>query len=107
MSEHSDFRMAIEDVFYIRGRGTVVTGIISQGTIKAGDFIRLNRDDYERQVQVTDIEVFLRRTDSAGEGERVGIFLADLAKEEVSRGDVLEGDDALKDDIWWEVEHSR
>jgi elongation factor Tu len=97
--------MIIEDVFYIRGRGTVVTGIISQGTIKAGDVVTLNTDDYEKHVQVTDIEVFHRRIDSAGAGERVGIFLADITKDEVSRGDVLESDRAPNDEIWWEAEH--
>ena len=98
-----DFRMTIEDVFFIRGRGTVVTGVISQGALNVGDFVTLNRDDYEIQVQVTGIEVFHRRTGSAGAGERVGIFLKNITKEEVSRGDVLESSDPNYDEIWWEA----
>ncbi len=86
-----DFRMKIEDVFFIRGRGTVVTGMISRGTLRVDDFVTLNRDDYVKQVRVTGIEIFRRRTNSARAGDCVGVFLKDITKDAVSRGDVLVG----------------
>lgn len=89
-----DFRMTIEDIFFIRGRGTIVTGIISQGTLNVGDVVTLNGSDFEKQTEVIGIEIFRRRTHSARTGERVGIVLRGITKDEVSRGDVLESSDS-------------
>ena len=95
-----EFRMTIEDVFFIRGRGTVVTGVISQGTLNLGDIVTVIRDDVDKQVRVSQIEESVRRRNSASSGERVGIFLDDISKDEVSRGDILEGTALNYDDIW-------
>ena len=95
-----EFRMTIEDVFFIRGRGTVVTGVISQGTLNLGDIVTVIRDDVDKQVRVSQIEVSVRRRNSASSGDRVGIFLDDISKDEVSRGDILEGTALNYDDIW-------
>ncbi len=98
MPDTLDFSMTIEDIFFIRGRGTIVTGIISQGTLNDGDVVTLNGSDFEKQTQVIGIEVFLRRTNSAGAGERIAVVLRGISKDEVSRGDVLESSDPDYDD---------
>jgi elongation factor Tu len=85
------FRMIVEDVFSIRGRGTVVTGRIGQGSLEAEDVVELRGRGYTRQVVVAAIEIFRRRVKQAGAGEYVGLVLKDIAKDEVQRGDVLAG----------------
>jgi elongation factor Tu len=105
MLNDRDFYMKVEDVFFIRRRGTVVTGVISRGTLRVGDVVTLNTDEDVKQVRVAGIEIFRRRTNSAGAGERVAIVLPDIAKDEVSRGDVLESSISNSDGIWWEVEN--
>jgi elongation factor Tu len=103
MLNDPDFHMKIEDVFFIRRRGTVVTGVISRGTLRVGDVVTLNTDEDVKQVRVAGIEVFRRRTNSAGAGERVAVILPDITKDEVSRGDVLESSTSNSGDIWWEA----
>ena len=105
MADDLDFRMTIEDVFFIRGRGTVVTGVVSQGVLNVDDDLILYGDDYEKQVRVSAIEVFRKRTNSVSAGERVGVFLESITKEEVSRGDELVSTNTAYDSDWWEVEH--
>ena len=91
MSTDSMFRMTVEDVFSIRGHGTVVTGAIEQGSLEAGDVVELRGQVGSGQVVVTAIEKFRRSVKQAGVGERVGLVLADVAKDDVRRGDVLAG----------------
>ena len=91
MSTDSLFRMTVEDVFSIRGRGTVVTGHIQQGSLGAGDVVELRGPGYTREVVVAAIEMFRRRVERAGTGDYVGLVLEDIAKDEVQRGDVLSG----------------
>ena len=93
MSTDSMFRMTVEDVFSIRGRGTVVTGTIEQGSLEAGDVVQLRGQVASRQVVVTAIEKFRRRVKQAGVGERVGLVLADIAKDDVQRGEILAGNE--------------
>lgn len=84
------FRMTIQDVFTISGRGTVVVGRIEAGTVTTGATLRLsspNRPD--REVVVSGIEAFRKKLDTASAGENVGLLLRDITKPEVSSGDVL------------------
>jgi elongation factor Tu len=83
--------MIIEDVFSIRGRGTVVTGKIEQGSIQVGDMIEVRRQDAVREATVVSIETSRKSADRAGVGERVGLVLENFPKEQVQRGDVLAG----------------
>jgi elongation factor Tu len=84
------FMMAIEDVFSIKGRGTVVTGRVERGTLKKGDEIEIVglRDESMKTV-VTGIEMFHQELDRAQAGDNAGILLRGITREEVERGMVL------------------
>jgi sulfate adenylyltransferase subunit 1 (EFTu-like GTPase family) len=81
--------MPISDVFFIRGRGTVVTGRIEAGIVRVGDEVRIG----ERSLRVDGIEAFRKRLDQAGPGENIGILFGSLKREEVQRGEVITGAD--------------
>jgi elongation factor Tu len=84
------FMMAIEDVFSIKGRGTVVTGRVERGTLKKGEEIEIVglRDEIMKTV-VTGIEMFHQELDRAQAGDNAGILLRGITREEVERGMVL------------------
>ncbi|HPF37377.1 MAG TPA: elongation factor Tu [Phycisphaerae bacterium] len=84
------FLMPIEDVFSIKGRGTVGTGRIERGEIKVGDeveIIGLNRE--ARKTTVTGVEMFNKTLDSGIAGDNVGLLLRGVEKTELERGQVL------------------
>ncbi|MCY4464625.1 MAG: elongation factor Tu [Chloroflexi bacterium] len=84
------FMMAIEDVFSIKGRGTVVTGSVARGTLLKGtevDIVGL-RDEI-RQTVVTGIEMFNKELDQAQAGDNAGILLRGVARTDVQRGMVI------------------
>jgi translation elongation factor EF-Tu-like GTPase len=84
------FRLTVEDVFSIRGRGTVVTGRIETGTVHKGDTLQQTRaDGATRDVTVDGIEMFRKITDQAAAGDNVGLLLADLGRDDIGAGDVL------------------
>jgi len=91
MSTDPLFRMIVEDVFTIRGRGTIVTGRIEQGSLETGNVVELRGAGYHREVVVAAIELFRRPVERAGPGDYVGLVLEDVAGDEVERGDVLAG----------------
>ncbi len=93
MSADPFFRMTVADVFFIRGRGTVVTGQIESGTINVNDEIYLRRSNSSRRVVVSGIEMFRKLLNQAQAGENVGILLRDVVKQEIEKGDVLLGSD--------------
>jgi elongation factor Tu len=84
------FLMPVEDVFSIKGRGTVVTGRVERGRLKKGEEIEIIglRDEIMRTV-VTGIEMFHKELDSADAGDNAGILLRGTTREEVERGMVL------------------
>lgn len=86
----TEFRLTVEDVFSIRGRGTVVTGRIEFGAVRKGDRLRQTRTDgTARDVTVNGVEMFRKVTDEASAGDNVGLLLADLARNDIGAGDVL------------------
>lgn len=89
-SEDKPFQMPIENVFGIAGRGTVVTGKIEQGIVRAGDAIEIVglSDDPISDV-VTQVEAFQQVLDSGRAGESVGCLLRKTSRDEVLRGQVL------------------
>jgi elongation factor Tu len=87
------FRMTVEDVFSIKGRGTVVTGQIESGTLRVNDEIYIRRPTSSRRTTVTGIESFRKLLDQAQAGDNVGVLLRDVTKQDVQHGDVLLGSD--------------
>jgi elongation factor Tu len=84
------FMMAIEDVFSIKGRGTVVTGRVERGMLKKGEEIEIVglRDETMKTV-VTGIEMFHQELDQAQAGDNAGILLRGITRDDVERGMVL------------------
>jgi len=83
------FLMAIEDVFTISGRGTVVTGRVERGKIKAGDEVEIVGFKDTRKTVATSLEMFRKILDDAVAGDNVGVLLRGIGKDEVERGQVL------------------
>jgi elongation factor Tu len=83
------FLMCIEDVFYIEGRGTVVTGRVERGLLKRMDDVEIVGLKETRKTVATDIEMFRKLLDSANAGDNVGVLLRGTKKDEVERGMVL------------------
>ena len=84
------FLMPVEDVFSIKGRGTVVTGRVERGTLKKGEEVEIIglRDESMKTV-VTGIEMFHQELDQAQAGDNAGILLRGITRDEVERGMVL------------------
>ena len=80
------FKMTIEDVFVIKRRGVVATGIVESGTLRVGDTVHVNGGP---AVTVDAIEKFRKPLDEASTGENVGVLIKDIKMEQLKRGDVL------------------
>ena len=91
------FLMAIEDVFGIKGRGTVVTGRVDRGQVKVGDEVEIigMRPDIRRAV-VTGVEMFRKTLDSGIAGDNIGCLLRGIEREDVERGEVLAAPGSIK-----------
>ena len=83
------FLMPIEDVFGIKGRGTVVTGRVERGQLKQGEPVEIIRFGDVRETVATGLEMFHKLLDSTEAGDAVGILLRGVDREEVERGQVL------------------
>jgi len=84
------FLMSIEDVFSIKGRGTVVTGRIDRGMVKVGDEVEIvGLSDAPRKTIVTGVEMFNKILEDATAGDNVGTLLRGVEKDDVERGQVL------------------
>ena len=83
------FLMAIEDVFTISGRGTVVTGRVERGKIKAGEEVEIVGFRETRKTVATSLEMFRKILDDSVAGDNVGVLLRGVGKDEVERGQVL------------------
>ena len=83
------FLMPVEDVFSIKGRGTVVTGRIERGEVKVGDEIEIVGFGSTEKSTVTGVEMFHKSLDSGIPGDAVGCLLRGLEREEIARGAVL------------------
>ena len=84
------FLLAIEDVFSITGRGTVVTGRVERGKLKVGDEVEIVGLNPEiKKTVVTGIEMFRKILDEALAGDNVGLLLRGIEKDEVERGMVV------------------
>jgi len=84
------FLMSVEDVFSIKGRGTVVTGRIERGTCKVGDEVEIvGMSSEKRKTVVTGVEMFQKTLDQGIAGDNVGTLIRGIEKEDVERGQVL------------------
>jgi elongation factor Tu len=83
------FLMPIEDVFSIKGRGTVGTGRIERGRCKVGDSIEIVGLADTRTSVITGVEAFNKTMDHGEAGENVGVLLRGIEKEDLQRGQVL------------------
>jgi elongation factor Tu len=83
------FQMSIEDVFSIKGRGTVGTGRIERGVVKVGDEVEIVGLGETRKTTVTGVEMFNKTLDSGQAGDNVGMLLRGVEKESLERGHVL------------------
>jgi elongation factor Tu len=83
------FLMSVEDVFSIKGRGTVATGRIERGVIKVGEEVEIIGFKDTRKSVVTGVEMFRKLLDQGQAGDNVGCLLRGVEKEEIERGQVL------------------
>jgi elongation factor Tu len=91
------FLMSVEDVFSIKGRGTVPTGRVERGVIRAGDEIEIVGLHHEPHKTVaTSLEMFHKILDYAEPGDAVGILLRGIDREEIERGQVLAAPGSIK-----------
>jgi elongation factor Tu len=83
------FLMSVEDVFGIKGRGTVVTGRVERGVVKVGEEIEIVGLKETRKSVVTGVEMFKKTLDEGEAGDNVGCLLRGIEREDVERGQVL------------------
>ena len=83
------FLMPIEDVFGIKGRGTVVTGRIERGRVQVGEEVEIVGIEETRKTTVTGVEMFKKLLDEGEAGDNVGCLLRGMERDDVQRGQVL------------------
>jgi elongation factor Tu len=91
------FMMPIEDVFGIKGRGTVATGRIERGIVKVGESVEIvGMQEVTRTVVVTGVEMFQKTLDSGMAGDNVGCLLRGIERADIERGQVLAKPGSIK-----------
>ena len=99
------FLMPIEDVFSIKGRGTVPTGRVERGVIKPGAEIEIVGLHHEpRKTVATSLEMFHKLLDEAEPGDAVGVLLRGIDREDIERGQVLAAPGSIKPHTYAEGE---
>ena len=90
------FLMPIEDVFSIKGRGTVPTGRVERGTIKSGDEVEIVGLGETRKSVVISLEMFHKILDYSEPGDAVGVLLRGVERDQITRGQVLAKPGSIK-----------
>jgi elongation factor Tu len=90
------FLMAVEDVFSIKGRGTVATGRVERGKIKVNEEVEIVGFERDKKTVVTGVEMFRKQLDEGQAGDNVGCLLRGIEKEEIERGQVLAAPGTIK-----------
>jgi elongation factor Tu len=98
------FLMPIEDVFGIKGRGTVVTGRVERGIVKAGEEVEIVGFAETRKTVCTGVEMFRKTLDSGEAGDNVGCLLRGIEREDIERGQVLSKPGSIKPHTKFEAE---
>ena len=83
------FLMAIEDVFSIKGRGTVATGRVERGIVKTGEEVEIIGFRDTRKTVVTGVEMFRKLLDQGQAGDNIGVLLRGIEKDDIERGQIL------------------
>src|SRR3990167_6383786 len=81
--------MAVEDVFSIKGRGTVATGRIERGKVNVNDEVEIVGLKPTKKVIVTGVEMFKKQLDEGVAGDNVGVLLRGVEREDIERGQVV------------------
>ena len=89
------FLMPIEDVFSIKGRGTVVTGRIERGVVKVNEEVQIVGIKETETTTVTGVEMFKKLLDAGEAGDNVGCLLRGIERDDVERGQVLAAPDSI------------
>ncbi len=90
------FLMAVEDVFSIKGRGTVATGRVERGKIKVNEEVEIIGFERDKKTVVTGVEMFRKQMDEGQAGDNVGCLLRGIEKDDVGRGQVLAAPGTIK-----------
>jgi elongation factor Tu len=98
------FLMPVEDVFGIKGRGTVVTGRVERGRIRPGESVEIIGMQATRTVVVTGVEMFQKTLDEGVAGDNVGCLLRGIDRDEVERGQVLARPGSIKPHTTFQAE---
>lgn len=99
------FLMPVEDVFSIKGRGTVVTGRIETGIVKIGDEIEIvGLTDEQKKTTVTGVEMFHKQFDKGEAGMNCGLLIRGIEKDQVERGQVIAAPGTVKPHKKFEAE---
>jgi elongation factor Tu len=98
------FLMPIEDVFGIKGRGTVVTGRVERGVVKPGEEVEIVGFGPTRKTVCTGVEMFRKTLDEGEAGDNVGCLLRGIEREDVERGQVLAKPGSIKPHTKFEAE---
>ena len=99
------FLMHIEDVFSIKGRGTVPTGRVERGVVKVGDEVDIVGLRHEpRRVTITGLEMFHKMLDQAEAGDAIGALLRGVEREDLERGMVLAAPGSIKPHTYAEAQ---
>jgi len=98
------FLLPIEDVFGIKGRGTVVTGRVERGIVKAGEEVEIVGFGATRKTVCTGVEMFRKTLDSGEAGDNVGCLLRGIEREDIERGQVLSKPGSIKPHTRFEAE---
>jgi elongation factor Tu len=83
------FLMSVEDVFSIKGRGTVCTGRIERGVVKVGDEVEIVGLRPNQKTTITGVEMFQKTLDQGIAGDNVGCLMRGIEKDDIERGQVL------------------
>ncbi len=90
------FLMPVEDVFSIKGRGTVATGRIERGVCKVGEEMEIVGMGKDKKTVVTGVEMFRKQLDEGQAGDNVGVLLRGVEKEDIERGQVIAKPGSIK-----------
>src|SRR6266540_1188881 len=88
LTKDKPFLMPIEDVFAIKGRGTVATGRVERGVVKVSEEVEIVGIREARKTVVTGVEMFRKLLDQGEAGDNIGLLLRGLEREDIERGQV-------------------